>query len=25
VFFTSDRAGETTLRLFADEIAPHFA
>lgn len=24
VFFTSDRAGEPTLRLFADQVAPHF-
>jgi alkanesulfonate monooxygenase SsuD/methylene tetrahydromethanopterin reductase-like flavin-dependent oxidoreductase (luciferase family) len=25
VFFTSDRAGEATLRRFADEVAPHFS
>jgi F420-dependent oxidoreductase-like protein len=25
VFFTSDRAAEPTLRLFADEVMPHFA
>jgi alkanesulfonate monooxygenase SsuD/methylene tetrahydromethanopterin reductase-like flavin-dependent oxidoreductase (luciferase family) len=25
VFFTSDRAAELTLRLFADEVMPHFA
>ncbi len=25
VFFTSDRAGEPTLRLFADEVAPHLS
>jgi alkanesulfonate monooxygenase SsuD/methylene tetrahydromethanopterin reductase-like flavin-dependent oxidoreductase (luciferase family) len=25
VFFTSDRAAETTLRLFAAEVMPHFA
>ena len=24
VFFTSDRAGEPTLRLFAEQVAPHF-